>query len=190
MLRKIDDIGMKRQGEKHREEDIGSENSNDCTKLQINLGELSIIEFQEPLRKKKSALKNPEETEERRRRKAMCGASSSIKRKVSNRCQIIREAVRELGGECSFGELVQYIRASYSCANNSTCLILHALKLALQKQRVYMFQSSIVTKEVLKKLRAQRELLEENENSSDDDVRKHHRFSYRILKNQLLKSFD
>jgi len=160
---------------------------NDYTRLQTDLEKLCIMEATEPQRKvaKRETcdllVAGP---------LSVFSAQSPIRQKVTFRCQFIKEAVLHVGGTCTFGELVQYIRAcNRKDANKSTFYILHALKLALHKEIVFMFDQKIVTKEGRKNMEKKKKEKEVSisirRKLASSAKMKRHRFSYRILKNQI-----
>jgi len=114
---------------------------------------------------------------------------ASIKSRTASHGQMIKKALKENGGQLSFGDLLQYIRTCYTCANKSTLFVLHAMNLSLQKKLVFIFENSLVTKEMLKILQQKRESeeVEEGDSSAGNRSNLGNRFSYRILKKQLLK---
>ena len=107
-------------------------------------------------------------------------------------------------------DLLQYMRTVCTCARN-TLFVLHAVQVAARKKMVYVQGSTFVTKEIYKAMLKEKEEGKGGEegkkgdgmsgkkgavveNGGEDgggkkslDQNRGNRYSYRILKNQLLK---
>lgn len=118
-------------------------------------------------------------------------APPNIKWKTSSMGHLVKEGVKELGGRCSFMDLLQYMRSVHEIARNAL-FVLHAVQVAVMKKMIFIYDNRFVTKEMLKVMQQRKkdDGGKEDKRGKSSERCRVNRYSYRILKNQLLKASD
>lgn len=107
-----------------------------------------------------------------------------IKWKASSHVSMIKQTLNDYGGKLTFNDMQDYVNSINK--TSSSLMLLHAVRLSVKRKQVFCHQDEVVTKDVMKTIEEEK-VKEENKSVKHSSL-VNSRYSYRILKRELLKT--